>query len=185
MASASNVVSQLSTILTADRLSPANKDKIEEAFSAKYLAVIDAGGTAAEAAKAALAVAQVLMVSIPEFHSTNQVYIGDTARTPTPRATKDGTVPYKAIIHINLFGGMDSMNMLVPHPDGCADLYQEYIERRGSDLSLDAATEAVKIDVDAATSDPQPCTSFGVNNHLSSLADIYNASDGIFFVNIG
>ena len=82
-----------------------------KAHSASYI-----GGGAEEAWQ----VAQVLIVTTPEFHTINRVAGNGNARTPRPRAEKDiGSPPYKAIIHVNLFGGMDSMNMLVPHPDGC------------------------------------------------------------------
>jgi len=176
VSSSSNIVGQLATILTADRISPSNRALIEEAYTDNYNAV--GGG-----AKAALEIAQVLMTTTPEFHTTNNVAMNDDARTLTPRREKDNS-PYKAIIHVNLFGGMDSMSMLAPHPDGCQALYDEYKDARGSGLFLTPG-EMVKIDVDASTSDPQPCTSFGVHSSLSALADIYNDGDGIFFTNIG
>jgi len=174
--SSSNVVGQLATILTADRISPSNRALIEEAYSDNYNAV--GGG-----AKAALEIAQVLMTTTPEFHTTNNVALNDDARSLTPRREKDNS-PYKAIIHVNLFGGMDSMSMLAPHPDGCQALYNEYKKERGSGLFLEPG-EMEKILVTGSTSDPQPCTSFGVHSSLSALADIYNDGDGIFFTNIG
>ena len=179
LSSSTNVVGQLGTILTADRISPVNKALVEDAYSSFYNA--DGGG-----ADMALKVAQELMVTSPEFHTTNKVDPNINARTATPQAEKDESIPYKAIVHVNLFGGMDSMNLLVPHPDGCPELFADYQNNRGPDLSL-TTNEMVKILVDSSSEDQpeQPCSSFGVNAHFSSLKDIYSAGDGIFYTNTG
>ncbi|KAL7542381.1 hypothetical protein ACHAXR_012259 [Thalassiosira sp. AJA248-18] len=173
LSSSKNVVGQLATILTSDRINPTNRALIEAAYTDSYSRRNDANE--------ALRVAQVLMVSIPEFHTTNKVAVNGKERVATPPAEKDENTPYKAIVSINLFGGVDSMSMLAPHPDGCEALYDDYKKERGDDLYLQRS-EMVKID--ASTSE-QPCTSFGVNKHLSAFAGIYNANEGIFFTNIG
>ena len=46
------------------------------------------------------------MLSTPEFATTNLVLPTDSERTATPRDTKADNVPYKAIVYVNLFGGM-------------------------------------------------------------------------------
>ena len=52
------------------------------------------------------------------------------------------------------------MNMITPHPDGCSDLYDEYLARREPDLALNPT----EIDViNTGADDTQPCTKFGVN----------------------
>ena len=52
------------------------------------------------------------------------------------------------------------MNMITPHPDGCLDLYNEYLDRRGTELALsDTEIEAIN----TGANDSQPCTKFGVN----------------------
>lgn len=176
-ADSASVVSQLATILTADRISSTNRALIEAAYDANYDQLNP---------HFALQVAQVLLASTPEYHTTNQLVGGlsSNERAPTPPGTTHvAEDPYKAIVHVNLFGGVDSMNLLAPHPDGCQALYDEYTNTRGTDLSLTTG-EMVKIDVGAG-SDEQPCTSFGVNSAVSKLADIYNAGDAIFFVNTG
>lgn len=116
---------QLSTLLTADRLSAANRAIIEE----MYEATLTSRGKAD-----ALKVAQNLLVSTPEFHTTNKIEPLAEEREPSPSPGKDSNEPYKAIIHLNLFGAMDSMNLLVPHPDDCPNLYDEYRAIRGEDL---------------------------------------------------
>ena len=172
VSSASDVVGQLATILTADRINPQSRAIIETAYENSY----KAGGE-----NEALRVAQTLMLSVPEFHTTNVIALNGEERKPTPQKEMDESTPYKAIVSVFLFGGIDSMSMLVPHPDGCNDLYEDYKEQRGETNFL-APNEMVKID--AASSD-QPCKSFGVNKHISVLADIYNAKEGMFFANIG
>eukprot|EP00804_Cyclotella_cryptica_P019736 CCRYP_009662-RD/>CCRYP_009662-RD protein AED:0.10 eAED:0.10 QI:0/0.90/0.86/1/0.90/0.86/23/166/2685 len=171
--SSSVVVSQLSTLLTADRLDDASQNVIESAYSATL---------ASKGEAAALKVAQALLVSSPVFHATNNAMPQIEERASTPSTAKDENEPYKAIIHLNLFGGMDSMNLLVPHPDSCPSLYQEYRTKRGPDLYL-TIDELIKID--ASTSD-QPCASFGINKNLGQgFADLYNAGEVVFFANIG
>ena len=169
-----NVVSQLSTLLTSNRIHQSNREKIEATYKELYDA-----GKPEKALKSALA----LMVSIAEFHTTNKVALTDTLRMPTPPDTKNETLthPYRAIVSLNLFGGADTFSMLTPHPDGCSDLYNEYKIRRGASLTLQPS-ELFKID--ASTSE-QPCTSFGVNSILPSFKDMYNRKEGIFFANIG
>eukprot|EP00804_Cyclotella_cryptica_P019763 CCRYP_009664-RA/>CCRYP_009664-RA protein AED:0.11 eAED:0.11 QI:135/1/0.94/1/1/1/17/0/2177 len=171
--SSSAVVSQLSTLLTADRLDASSQNVIESAYSATL---------ASKGEAAALKVAQALLVSSPVFHATNNALPQIEERASTPSTAKDENEPYKAIIHLNLFGGMDSMNLLVPHPDSCPSLYQEYRTKRGPDLYL-TIDELIKID--ASTSD-QPCASFGINKNLGQgFADLYNAGEVVFFANIG
>lgn len=171
ISSSANVVGQLATLLTSDRIHPSNRAKIEAAYEASF----DDGG-----ADEALRVAMILMVSIPEFHTLNKVLPTSVAREPTPQADKIA-VPYKAIVSINLFGGMDSMTMLAPHPKGCQALFEEYNNQRGPGLAL---SEDEMIEISAATSD-QPCSSFGVNKHLDALAEMYRANECIFFANVG
>ena len=72
-------------------------------------------------------------------------------------------------------GGLDSMSMLTPHPNGCPGLYEEYKTQRGTNLALDPdLNEMVEIAV-GSDSDPQPCTSFGVHHSISVLKESYDA----------
>jgi hypothetical protein len=189
----SNVISQLSTLLTADRLDYASKSLIESVYAASFAS----GGKGA-----ALKAAEVLMASTPAFHANNMVEPLNKERTPNSPSQKDESQPYKAVIYLNLFGGMDSMNLLVPHPDDCPALYEEYKNARGPNLCkwclliLDILTQffclqhltflcidlpvedLLKID---ASSSNQPCTSFGVNKHLGQdFVDLYTAEEVLF-----
>ena len=127
----------------------------------------------------------MLLTSTPEYGTTTNIVVPDgNERTATTTVNQFTNVPeYKAAIHINLFGGMDSLSMIAPHPNGCQSLYDEYNATRGEQLYLQPS-EMVEISVGVG-SDPQPCSSFGVNKRLDKLADIYNAGDGLFISNIG
>ena len=168
----STTVDDLALLLTSGRLSEDSRQIIQSQFNSSH--------TASEMSEA-LQVAAILIMSTPEFHTWNTITTSNTSRTATPTTPKNDHISYKAIVHVNLFGGMDSMSMLTPHPDGCQSLYNEYKSRRGNDNYV-AAASMVKID--AASSD-QPCSHFGVHSSLDNLAQIYDEEDAIFFANIG
>ena len=167
-----STLTQLATILTSDRLSLRNRALIEAAFEASR---------ALDGAVEAMRVAQKLIVTSPEFHSLGKVDLKDLSRDAAVRPTSDGTVPdYKAIVHVSLFGGLDSMNMLVPHPDGCQALYDEYATARGEGLKMEPS-EMIKIN---ATSSTQPCTYFGLHASLVDVAQLYeDENEVLFFAN--
>lgn len=120
-----DVIAQISTLLTADRLDSSSRSIIESIYSDTL---------ASKGKEAALTAAKVLMVSSPAFHATSNPVPINEERIPTPPAAKDENEPYKAVIYLNLFGGMDSMNLLVPDPDDCQSLYEEYKNARGENL---------------------------------------------------
>ena len=100
------VIDELSLLLTSGRLSEENKALILE----HYRAVLKT-----DTQQGALQVAQQLMISSPEFHTTNRVRkSGDPREAPTS-SSGSSTKPYKAIINVFLAGGMDSFYMLSPH----------------------------------------------------------------------
>ena len=103
---ASNVVDQLSFLLTDGRLSDENRKIIED----QYTLSLNAGTTFE-----AIQVATVLMLATPEVHTTNLVDVTSDARTGTPSRPVNENVTYNAIVHVNLFGGCDTWNMLMPH----------------------------------------------------------------------
>ena len=103
--SAEEAVSQLATLITSGRLSQASHDLIVEQYNTTFYS---------ENAETALKTALHLLIVSPEFHSTNPVRPSGLPRLPRPQP---GTVdePYKAIVYVYLFGGMDSFYMLAPH----------------------------------------------------------------------
>lgn len=166
---ADTVVDELSTLLTAGRLSE-NSRKI---IKSEYIKSMNNYGK-----NAALRMAQKLFVSTPEFHSTNIIDTTGEIRAE-PKPPHPSNKPYKAIVFIMLDGGLDSFNMLVPH-SGCGskDMYQEYSNIRGS-LAL-SKDSLLKINAKN-----QPCTAFGLHPNLPSLHKLYNDKNALFAANIG
>jgi len=163
------VVNELATLVTSGRLSQANRELIVQQYNNSFNA---------DDADTALQVAQHLLISSPEFHSTNPVR---PSGQPRIARSQSGTVdePYKAIVYAYLFGGMDSFYMLAPH-ESC-DLYKDYADTR---------TDIGKLDADwmvslNASSSNQHCDTFGLHKDLGALKTLYDAKEGMFFANIG
>lgn len=92
-------------LLNGGRLSNSARAALEAAYSEADLS----GGKVK-----ALRMIQKLMVMTPEFHSTS-VFKTIAAARPDPPIPEPPTNSYKAIVYINLDGGLDSYNVLVPH----------------------------------------------------------------------
>ena len=103
--SADDVVNELALLLTGGRLNSASKTIMVNAYEQE----VQSNG-----AEAALKVVQKLLLSTPEFHSTN-VFDSIASARPENPSPQPSSKPYKAIVYINLDGGLDSFNMLVPH----------------------------------------------------------------------
>jgi hypothetical protein len=101
------VVKELSTLLTSGRLSSTSRQVIEAAYKEK---LSDSSGGAASA----LRLAQQLIATTPEFHTTNTVKLSGQVRSLPEQPQPSGTA-YKAIVYVMFSGGCDSFNMLVPH----------------------------------------------------------------------
>lgn len=106
------VIDDLATLTTSGRLSQANRDIILE----QYESVVQSEGV-----EAALRVVQQLIATTPEFHTTSLVQPSGENRTSTPPSGSTEE-PYKAVVYVFLFGGMDSFYMLAPH-SSCTGLY--------------------------------------------------------------
>jgi uncharacterized protein (DUF1501 family) len=167
------VVDELATLITSGRLSPENREIIAHAYE-------DVGG--ATNAGTALRVAQELISTSPEFHSTSLNRKSTPAQprqvSPDPTPSND---PYKAIVYVHLFGGMDSFYMLAPH-SSCGALYDEYQIARGNVTAGLPGSSMLPIN---ASSSDQPCDMFGLNDKLPILQEIYNAGHGSFLANTG
>jgi hypothetical protein len=163
------VVNELATLLTAGRLGPENRRLIEQVY--------------AESETQALAKAQLLVASSPEFHVTNLVRQSGRKRPEIP-GTTPSTKPYKAVVYMLLQGGVDSFNMLAPHTcsavnsDGMTLLEQYEMERTTIALSDE---ERYRI-IDAAG---QPCEQFAIHQDLPLIERLYNDGDLSFFANVG
>jgi hypothetical protein len=109
----SAVVDRLATLLTAGRLSNEAKAIVVDAFD-------DAGS-----AEDGLIMAQQLILTTGEFHTTNIVKSKAGAREDVAFPEPTGK-PYRVVIYLMLSGGCDSFNMLTPYTCN-NDLYDSYL----------------------------------------------------------
>lgn len=96
------VVDELDLLLTAGRLSPYSHQVIGEAHSEQL----------ARSSLDALRVAQKMMVSVPEFHTTN--LFSPMGERPVAVRGRDSGAGYKAIIVLYMGGGADTFNRASP-----------------------------------------------------------------------
>ena len=141
---------------------------------------------------AALVVAQQLLTVSAEFHATNMhTLTGDVRRGATTgggdAATYD-TSRFKAVVILEMGGGCDSYNLLIPYGD-CStnaknptgkDMHAEYTLVR-SDVAL---PRSQIIQVQAQTGS-QPCDTMGVHYKLPTIASLYEQGQAAFVANIG
>ena len=104
-------------------------------------------------------------------------------RTVTPPSPKSPE-PYKAIVFINLFGGIDSFNILTPHSEGGCYLYDDYFEARGGDEGIGLTIDEL-LTIDGSSAGIDGCNTFGVNSMLPAFKNIYDEGKGIFLANMG
>eukprot|EP00547_Thalassionema_nitzschioides_P008451 CAMPEP_0194227304 /NCGR_PEP_ID=MMETSP0156-20130528/42790_1 /TAXON_ID=33649 /ORGANISM="Thalassionema nitzschioides, Strain L26-B" /LENGTH=2008 /DNA_ID=CAMNT_0038959783 /DNA_START=685 /DNA_END=6711 /DNA_ORIENTATION=- len=177
------VIDELATLLTAGRLSQERKDIIASAYAAK---------SSSSDVTAGLRLAQQLILTCPEFHSTNLVHLSGEERIVPDFSAKSkesetadvvddvSSDNYKAVIYLLLHGGCDSFSLLVPHSQCSNDMYEQYASIRG-ELALNQ-TDLLIIDDHSSS---QICTKFGLHPEVSSLRDLYTAGDALFFANAG
>ena len=165
-ADANATVDELATLLTAGRLNPESRRIITEEYSKQ------------SDPESGLRIAQQLVLSSPEFHSTNMVQFSGEKR-PVPEPSAPTTRPYKHVTYLFLNGGVDSFNMLVPH-SGCTgkDMYAEYNTVRG-EVALPKA-QLLPISTTG-----QVCSTFGIHPSLPILKSLYDAGDALFSANTG
>lgn len=129
----------------------------------------------------ALRLAQQLIVTTPEFHTTNVVKRTGDSR-PDPLLPEPMGVDYKAIVYVLFAGGCDSFQMLVPY--SCTkdrDMFAEYTAVRGS-----VALEHDQIlPLSPSTVDNQVCEQFAVHPNLGTLQKLFDGGDLVFFANTG
>jgi uncharacterized protein (DUF1501 family) len=160
---------ELSLLLTSERLS---EKKLEDIYKAT-----EAESSDDRAWRRSLQ----LMITSPEFHSTNILDSIPQARTKQKKTAQSGALDsgYKAVIHLVLRGGCDSFNMLIPHPS-CSDLSASYKEERGSIALPDDGI----VEIGGDTSG-QPCSRFGLHRELGLFKQLYDEGDLTFLANVG
>jgi hypothetical protein len=101
------IVDEIATLLTSGRMSSTKRLFLRESYDAE------------QDKDRALRLIQQLTVLTPEFHANSIVRETNTVR-PMPDANTRTCKPYKAVVHLLLYGGMDSFNLLVPY-SGCGN----------------------------------------------------------------
>ncbi|KAL3923152.1 MAG: hypothetical protein SGILL_001820 [Bacillariaceae sp.] len=193
LASATEVVDDLATLLTAGRLSSSSRDVIAAAFdeTINSLTTIEeeVRPTPEGAFFEAVVNAQQLIALAPEFHTTNTP--SKTGSSRTVEADRDPpTEPYKSVILLFLAGGADSYNMLAPVPGTCPGmnpgdenrtLDEQYLHYRDM-MAFDASKGEFDVKVSATG---QPCTEFALHHELTAVQQLYNDDQAILFANTG
>jgi len=179
--SSDDVINDLATLLTSGRLSPENRQIIKDAFDETLLY-----GATEDRVREALVNAQLLIALSPEFHSNSLVRKKIETREP-PELKPSSTVPYKAVIHFMLSGGLDSFNVLVP--ESCSGTNEEgttvdvqYLQERGS-LAFDRSKG--EFDLTISPNTEQPCEKFAIHEELPYIKELYDDNDLLFFANVG
>ena len=166
------VVDELSLLLTAGRIDVMARDIIVEEYSLEE---------AANGQESAIKVAQQLLIGAPEFHASNYVRRA-IGKERTSAVARNGTRPFKAIVYLFMFGGLDSFNLIIPHSQcrGGKDMYAEYVNVR-TDIALPLAS-ILPIGVPSGA---QVCNTFALHPNLPRLKQLYDQRDALFMANIG
>uniref|UniRef100_A0A7S1G156 DUF1501 domain-containing protein n=1 Tax=Corethron hystrix TaxID=216773 RepID=A0A7S1G156_9STRA len=164
---AESIVNELDILLTQGRLSTKSQQIIVEAINR------------ANSFEEGLRMAQKLIITTPEYHSTSILEMSGLTRAETV-APPEPKAAYKSLVYIMLNGGNDSFNMLVPY-SGCGPTtsHAEYSRIRGG-VALPLGQLKV---VDAVNE--QPCEKYGVHHALFYLHQLYEEKDALFAAGIG
>ena len=113
-----------------------------------------------------------------EFHTSNLAERNGNERHPSPiqESTDDS---YKAIVILFASGGLDSFNVLAPHPT--CSIFNSYRSNRG----VLALRDSDLLPLTNGNSTEQPCDTFGVNKAIPILKTIYDNGHGQFHANVG
>jgi len=174
---AEEVVDDLSTLLTSGRLSEENKQLIVDAYKYTMTEMNDP--------YEAMVNAQQLITLSPEFHTTNTPTRISESRSIAAKPNPSGE-PYKAVIYVNLAGGADSYNMLVPNvcsgtnADGVS-VADQYLQER-QELAFNRAQGEFGVAISASN---QPCSSFAVHDELKLVKELYDGGDLLWVANTG
>jgi uncharacterized protein (DUF1800 family) len=161
------VINELSTLLTGGRLCPENKQIIKDVYDNE------------SDKAAALIMAQQLIVTSAEFHTSGGTVKKSGAARLKASTSQPSEEPYKAVVFILLSGGFDSFNMLVPR---CEPLKTKYNVKRGI-LALN--DDELSDEITVPLQNNQPCSNFAIHYKLPVLHEMYSKAKVLFFANTG
>jgi cullin-associated NEDD8-dissociated protein 1 len=175
---APKVIEDLSLLLADGRMSKHTKGLLETG----YVNTVNKASFTTPVGKIAtdaLKVVQEIAAAVPEFHTTN-LNIDAGARVWPPPQEPHGH-KFKAIVVVNLHGGADSYNFLVPYSNCVSvDLYEEYKKVRGN-VAL-SKSELLQIEVPSGS---QPCSTFALNPKFANTHALFSAGEAAWVSNIG
>eukprot|EP00554_Chaetoceros_debilis_P007442 CAMPEP_0194077066 /NCGR_PEP_ID=MMETSP0149-20130528/3732_1 /TAXON_ID=122233 /ORGANISM="Chaetoceros debilis, Strain MM31A-1" /LENGTH=4275 /DNA_ID=CAMNT_0038757959 /DNA_START=113 /DNA_END=12940 /DNA_ORIENTATION=+ len=159
------VVDELATLLTAGRLSERNRKIISAAYDRS-------GGSANDG----LRIAQELIFTSSEFHTTNFAVPNDNEREVLAFPSPTGK-PYKAVVYVMFSGGCDSYNLLMPYscPSSTFNSFKD----------IRANVAIPKNNLLPISTDNQVCSKFGIHPNMPAVRNFYNDGDLLFFANTG
>mmetsp|Transcript_662 Transcript_662/g.1594 ORF Transcript_662/g.1594 Transcript_662/m.1594 type:complete len:2342 (-) Transcript_662:143-7168(-) len=170
----SAMVDELATIMTAGRLSSANRQTI-----------VDAVANETNATLSSIKIRQLILTTA-EFHTTGSIEKTEGTRSlPEPEeeesSNSSGTSSssYKAVVYVMLKGGADTYNFIVPHTCPDNNLRSDYNQVRGEMKILNSERNLVINTIG------QPCTHFAIHENLPILEELYNDGDLSWFMNAG
>lgn len=174
---AEEVVDELSTLLTSGRLSEENKQLIVDAYKYTMTEMNDPN--------VAMVNAQQLITLSPEFQTTNTPTRLSESRAIPEKPNPSGE-PYKAVIYVNLAGGADSYNMLVPNVCSGTNakgisVAEQYLQER-QELAFNRGQGEFSVTISASN---QPCSSFAVHDELKLVKELYDGGDLLWVANTG
>jgi uncharacterized protein (DUF1501 family) len=181
-AATEQIVADLDLLLTSGRLHAVHREMISRLYEERLAQT----GSQGEAMR----LAQELFTLAPEFHTTTANSLrAAPRRRHTGGSSAAGGRPYRAIVYINLQGGCDSFNVLVPHSNcvdesgGPHDLFADYTETRGPVIAL----EKERLRTIDASSSNQVCGTFGVHPIYQTLHELYTQErpEAAFIANVG
>ena len=165
----SYVVNEIATLLTSGRMSNEKRTYLQNVYDSEQDKDI------------ALRRIEELMIFVPEFHGTGLDRQKPTIKKESVKQNLKSCKPYKAVIHLMLYGGMDSFNLLAPH-SGCNNNrgYDHYKSERGAaGMSLNELLPISAID------SSQPCNTYGIHYKLPILKELYERNELSFVAGIG
>ena len=173
------IVSELDLLLTAGRLNARSLRIIESAYDKEKAAYGDLP---------ALMLAQQLLITTPEFHTSAKNDLVAARSSARGTRTRD-PLQYKAIVFFYLGGGCDSFSMLLPY-DGCEgeDRYEQYVAARGAWGGTSALQKSKILPIDApekSLGSKQACSRYAVNPNMPYIKKLYDEEDALFFANTG
>jgi len=163
--SATDIIDELSTLMTSGRLSAESKRVVENIYSSSSNKVW------------AKMMAQQIIATSPEFQTTGTVEMSTKSR-PTPPIPIKSVEPYKAVVYVFLGGGVDTFNVIVPT---CEPYKTKYLQKR----KIAALFESELLSISTPPDTNQVCNDFAIHYKLSNLQTRYNNGQALFFANAG